>query len=32
MNAYRKTARIVGLFYIVATVAGILGIALTEST
>jgi hypothetical protein len=32
MNAYKKTARLVGVFYIVATVAGVLGISLTQST
>jgi hypothetical protein len=32
MNGYKKTARMVGVFYIAATVAGILGISLTQST
>jgi hypothetical protein len=32
MNGYKKTARMVGVFYIAATVAGIIGISLTQST
>lgn len=32
MNSYQKTARMVGVFYIAATVAGIIGISLTQST
>jgi hypothetical protein len=32
MNVYKKTARMVGVFYIVATVAGIIGISLTQAT
>jgi hypothetical protein len=32
MTGYKRTARLVGLFYIVATVAGIIGISLTQST
>jgi hypothetical protein len=32
MKDYQKTARMVGLFYIAATVAGIIGISLTQST
>ena len=32
MNGFKKTARLVGVFYIAATVAGIIGISLTQST
>jgi hypothetical protein len=32
MNIYKKSARMVGVFYIAATVAGILSISLTQST
>ncbi len=32
MESSKKTARLVGVFYIVATVAGIIGISLTQST
>jgi hypothetical protein len=32
MNDYQKIARMVGVFYIAATVAGIIGISLTQST
>jgi hypothetical protein len=32
MTGYQKTARLVGIFYIAATAAGIIGISLTQST